>query len=35
VHLSDSDLERIEKALARLQVHGERYPAAMQARIDR
>ena len=35
VELTDSELEKIEDALSRIQVQGERYPAAMQARIDR
>jgi aryl-alcohol dehydrogenase-like predicted oxidoreductase len=35
VVLDDSELDRIESALSRIEVEGERYPAAMQARIDR
>ena len=35
VMLSADDLAKIEAALADLEVQGDRYPAAMQARIDR
>jgi aryl-alcohol dehydrogenase-like predicted oxidoreductase len=35
VVFDDSELDRIESALSRIEVEGERYPAAMQARIDR
>ena len=35
VELVADDLARIEDVLARIKIEGERYPAAMQARIDR
>ena len=35
VALDSSELERIAQALSRIEVEGERYPAAMQARVDR
>ncbi len=35
VELTGSDLERIQDALERIDVQGDRYPAAMQARVDR
>jgi aryl-alcohol dehydrogenase-like predicted oxidoreductase len=35
IALSADDLATIEAALSRVEVHGERYPAVMQARIDR
>ena len=35
VAFDESELDRIEAALSRIEVEGERYPAAMQARIDR
>jgi aryl-alcohol dehydrogenase-like predicted oxidoreductase len=35
VSLSDADLREIEQALAAVPVQGERYPAAMQARVGR
>jgi aryl-alcohol dehydrogenase-like predicted oxidoreductase len=35
IALSADDLATIEAALSRVEVHGERYPAEMQARIDR
>jgi aryl-alcohol dehydrogenase-like predicted oxidoreductase len=35
VTLADSEMRRIEDALSRVQVQGDRYPAAMQTRIDR
>lgn len=33
--LSQTDLGRIEQALAEVRIHGDRYPAAMQARVGR
>lgn len=35
VDLSDSELSRLDQALAEIEIHGERYPPAMQARVDR
>ena len=35
VALDGPELERLAQALSRIEVQGERYPAAMQARIDR
>jgi aryl-alcohol dehydrogenase-like predicted oxidoreductase len=35
VELSATELERIEAALSQVQIQGERYPSAMQARVDR
>ena len=35
VALDSSELERIAQALSRIEVEGERYPAAIQARVDR
>jgi len=35
VVLTRGDLEKIEQALATVQVHGERYPAHLQARVGR
>jgi len=35
VELSSADLERIADALAQVQVQGDRYPAALQARVGR
>lgn len=35
VTLSADDLAKIEAALSRVEVQGDRYPAEMQARIDR
>ena len=35
VKLTDSELQEIEATLSRIQVHGDRYTAAMQASIDR
>jgi len=35
VELSNEDLARIEQVLAAVEVHGERYPASLQARVGR
>ena len=35
VELSAADLQRIADALARVQIRGDRYPAALQARVGR
>jgi aryl-alcohol dehydrogenase-like predicted oxidoreductase len=35
IKLSADDLAKIETALSRVEVQGERFPAEMQARIDR
>ncbi|TAK56168.1 MAG: aldo/keto reductase [Gammaproteobacteria bacterium] len=35
LQLSESDLSRIASALAQVEVHGDRYPAALQARVGR
>jgi aryl-alcohol dehydrogenase-like predicted oxidoreductase len=35
VELTASELQEVDDALSRIQVQGERYPAAMQARVDR
>ncbi|BAN26501.1 aldo/keto reductase [Caballeronia insecticola] len=35
VDLSDSDLQNIAQALANIGIHGERYPAALKARVGR
>jgi aryl-alcohol dehydrogenase-like predicted oxidoreductase len=35
VGLDGSELDRIAQALSRIEVQGERYPAALQARVDR
>jgi hypothetical protein len=35
VELSAADLQRIADALAQVQVQGDRYPAALQARVGR
>ncbi|MFM0488171.1 aldo/keto reductase [Paraburkholderia graminis] len=35
VELADSDLQYIGQALANVQVHGDRYPAALKARVGR
>jgi aryl-alcohol dehydrogenase-like predicted oxidoreductase len=33
--LSDVDLQRISEALAQVEIQGNRYPAALQARVGR
>ena len=35
LHLSTEDLQRINQALAAVEVQGDRYPAALQARVGR
>ena len=35
VELAPQDLERIDTALARIVIEGDRYPAHLQQRIDR
>ena len=35
IELTRANLQRIETALAQVEVHGDRYPAHLQARVDR
>jgi aryl-alcohol dehydrogenase-like predicted oxidoreductase len=34
IELTTAELQRIEKALAQVEVHGDRYPAHLQARVS-
>jgi hypothetical protein len=35
VELTESDLQHIAQALANIEIHGDRYPAALKARVGR